>query len=127
MNKDDCEWCEGNKDCPSFGPAKGFCPGYACTREKGHAGKHVACSLGHATEEWDDNQAAWIANVPVSDKPLTLEDLKRVKNLCDMGSAKPDIMPCKSCGNMTASFMVPGDGFYCNACLPPDVEIQDFP
>lgn len=40
---EECEWCEGKKDCPAFEPANGSRPGYACTRSRGHEGKHVAC------------------------------------------------------------------------------------
>lgn len=52
--EEDCEWCEGKKDCPILQPDSGRRPGYACTRESGHRGKHVAClPFDHAVVEWD--------------------------------------------------------------------------
>lgn len=53
-NLEECEWCEGRKDCPSFQPMVGYRPGYACTREAGHQGKHVTCtSIRHNVAQWD--------------------------------------------------------------------------
>lgn len=52
---EDCEWCEGKKDCPSFEPTVGCRPGYLCSRENGHKGKHVVClPFRHGVAEWED-------------------------------------------------------------------------
>lgn len=54
MSMEGCEYCEGKKDCPSFEPTVGCRPGYACTREDGHGGKHMAClPFRHSVAEWD--------------------------------------------------------------------------
>jgi hypothetical protein len=50
----DCEWCEGAKDCPSIQPTVGQRPGYGCTRPAGHTGNHVVCILRHKVAEWAD-------------------------------------------------------------------------
>lgn len=51
---EECEWCEGKKDCPAFEPANGSRPGYACTRSRGHEGKHVAClPFCHSVADWE--------------------------------------------------------------------------
>jgi hypothetical protein len=52
---EECEWCEGKKDCPSFQPDVGFRPGYVCTRESGHRGKHVTClQFRHSVAVWGE-------------------------------------------------------------------------
>lgn len=58
MPIEDCEWCEGKKDCSSSQPTSNGRPGYACTREAEHNGKHVAClPFRHCVAEWDDLQS----------------------------------------------------------------------
>ena len=54
----ECEWCEGDYSCKSFGPARGMCPGYACTRPEGHPGKHVVCipPYQHNIQQWSDKE-----------------------------------------------------------------------
>lgn len=50
---EDCEWCEGKKNCPSFQPTKGVRPGFVCTRGDGHKGNHVVClPFRHKVAEW---------------------------------------------------------------------------
>jgi hypothetical protein len=51
----ECDMCGGPVDCPSIQPDKGLRTGYACSRDAGHEGQHVACvGYGHKVAVWDD-------------------------------------------------------------------------
>jgi hypothetical protein len=56
VNSEWCAMCGGAKDCPSMQPPQGYSPGYACVRETGHYGEHVACAgSSHHVAEWNDS------------------------------------------------------------------------
>lgn len=56
VNSEGCAMCGGAKDCPSMQPPQGYSPGYACVRDAGHDGKHVACAASsHHVAEWNDS------------------------------------------------------------------------
>lgn len=54
---EDCVWCRGGKDmCDVMQPGEG----YQCTRQKGHAGNHVACggANSHSIAAWSQTSDA---------------------------------------------------------------------
>jgi hypothetical protein len=66
-NNKKCAMCGGTRDCPSMQQPHGYRPAYACIREAGHQGKHVACTgFTHQVAEWGNSEewpdSFWIAD-----------------------------------------------------------------
>lgn len=79
-------------------PPQGYRPGYACVREAGHDGKHVACAgFSHLVAEWADS-----------------DELSKGQN-----GIKSETMHCLKCGG---PYTVCGDinGVYCVRCDDPE-------
>jgi hypothetical protein len=49
-----CSVCRGEQDCPAVSDVENF----LCTRERGHAGAHVACGGfgAHGLRTWFDHE-----------------------------------------------------------------------